>query len=486
MTPQTAPAQKSFLLSEREIELIDRELDWLRENDRFQFYEPCGQIEKFLGLVGNSDNLLFILSAANGIGKTTVLVNLARSLMFGADNKYFRHPTIENWPFPKRIRFVSEPSQVGDSGPLATEIHKWWPKGRYQEFKGGHNYVSLYKAGEWILEVMTYEQLPEQHEGANLGLVMFNEPPPKNLWTPNISRLRAGGMAVVGMTPLTEAGWIFDDVVPRHEQFIVYADVEAACKQHGIRGHLEHSQIEKMIAEYDHDEREARIEGKALYLKGLIYKQFSTHVHVLKETVLPPANATIFQSVDPHSDKPFASLWAFVDARGDVYIYDEWPNIDFYKWRNCQLSIPEYVQIFRDKEQGHPAPTKRIIDRHFAEVSHLSGMTRKTLRDEFRDVGVDFTPSYQALEEVDTGIAKVREYLTFNSDRPMDWTNKPKLFINPHCVNTIKSFQRWSRDPKTGKVQDEHKDFMDCVRYLLMADPVVDEPVPYNPPRKMW
>jgi hypothetical protein len=101
-------------------------------------------------------------------------------------------------------------------------------------------------------------------------------------------------------------------------------------------------------------------------------------------------------------------------------------------------------------------------------------------------VDVDFYPSYQAQEEIETGITKVREYLKYNADRPIDTVNKPRLFINPHCVNTIKSFKRWSRDPKTGKVLDDNKDFMDCVRYLIMDHPEIDEPAPYNPPVKRW
>lgn len=464
--------------------VIQRELDWLRENERIQFYEPNLPVEKIINLVGSSNNLLYILSAANGIGKTTALVNLAGNIIFGPQNRFFNYPIFKNWPYEKRLRFVSEPSQVKESGPFPTEIKKWWPKGRYKTIKEGQHYPSLYIAGDWILEVMTYEQLPEQHEGANLGCVMFNEPPPRNLWTPNISRLRPG-IGVVGMTPLTEAGWFFDEVVPRHTDFIVYADVETACKEHGTRGHLDHETISKMIAEYNADEREARIEGKAMYLKGLIFKMFDPRIHVLKETILPPSSATIYQVVDPHTDKPFAVIWAFVDSRGDVFIYDEWPNIDFYKWRNCQLTISDYKNIFRDKEQGINV-YKRIIDRHFAEVTHLKGMTRKTLRDELREVGLDFTPSYQSKEEIETGITLVRDYLKYNPDRPLDTLNKPKLFINPHLQNTIKSFQRWSRDPKTGDYQDDFKDFMDCVRYLVLDHPQVDIPAPYQPAKKLW
>lgn len=434
--------------------------------------------------MGSTQNLLYILSAANGIGKTAALVNIAANLMFGPQNSYFDYPIFKEWPYPKRIRFVSEPSQVTESGPFPAEVAKWWPKGRYTKNKDGKHYDSIYKAGDWILEVMTYEQLPAQHEGANLGCVMFNEPPPQNLWTPNISRLRAGGVGIVGMTPLTEAGWFFDEVVPRHTDFVIYADVETACKQHGTRGHLEHDQIEAMIAEYSQDEREARIEGKAMYLKGLIYKSFNTQVHVLKETIQAPTNATIYHIVDPHTDKPFACIWAFVDGRGDLYIVDEWPNVDFYKWHNCQLTAEDYAKIFRDKERGLNVH-KRIIDRHFADVR--SAINKRTLREQLRDdVGLDFHASYQCAEEVQTGILKVREYLSYSPDRPIDTMNKPRLFINPHCQNTIKSFLRWSTDPKTGDPQDSYKDFMDCVRYLCMDSPEIDVPIPYEPAKKMW
>lgn len=467
-------------------QVLLRELEWLKENERIQFYEPNEPIKKLIDLIGSTPNLLYILSAANGLGKTAALVNIAGNLIFGPQNSYFKYPLFENWPYEKVIRFVSEPSQVEEGGPLPKEISKWWPKGRYQTFKDSRHYISRYQCGDWVLEVKTYEQKAEQHEGANVGLLLFNEPPPQHLWTPNISRLRNGGFGVIGMTPLTQAGWIFDGVVPNHQPFVVYGDVEKACKQHGTRGHLEHSQIELMIAEYSPEEREARIDGKAMYLMGLIYKTFNPRVHILEETIRPPANATIYHVVDPHSDKPFACIWAFVDGRGDIYIYDEWPNVDFDKWRNCQLTIQDYANIFRDKEQNLLVH-KRIIDRHFAEVTHLSGMTRKTLRDEFREqVNIEFYPSYQAKEEIETGITMVRDYLNYNPDKPLSVVNKPRLFVNPHCLNTIKSFQRWARDPKTGKVQEAQKDFMDVVRYLVMDSPEVDVPAPYNPPVKRW
>lgn len=464
---------------------LEAELETRRETDRSAFYAPCGKIEEFIRLVGTVPDLVFTLSAANGVGKTTALVNIARSIMFGPANKYFDYPLFRNWPYPKRLRFVSEPSQVKESGPFPTEIKKWWPRGRYTAQKDGQHYESIYRAGDFILEVMTYEQLPKQHEGANLGCVMFNEPPPQSLWTPNMSRLRAGGIAIVGMTPLTEAGWFFDEVVPRHEKTTVYAGVEDACIIHGVRGHLEHEQIVKMGEEYSPDEREARMGGKAMYLKGLVYKSFSYRVHVLPEPVRPPLGSTVYNVVDPHADKPFFAIWAWPHRNGDLYIVDEHPNEDFFRMRNNPWTIEDYKRMYAAKE--HSYLIKRVIDRHFADVR--SGAYKKTLRDDLAAIGMNYEPSYSAAAgepEIDTGVLKVREYLKYDPGKPINSINRPRLYINPHCLNTIKAFSRWSLDPKTGDYQDAFKDPMDVVRYLVMANPKPSEPLPPQQFKKLY
>lgn len=469
-------------------QIIEREYQLRRSNNGLKYYEPNGKVEEFLKLVATTspeESIAFILSAANGIGKTTFVVNLLGNIIFGPQNKYFDYPLFRDWPFPKRGRYITTTKAVEEIGPFNTEILRWWPKGKYEPLKGGKNYFSQYKANDWVIDVMTIEQEVKEFESGTLGLAIKDEPCPKDIHAATTLRLRMGGLDLTIMTPLTDAGWFFDDVVPRHERHIVYANMESACKEHGVRGHLEHRNIEAMIAEIDDPtELEARVEGKAMHLKGLIFKDFNHKIHVLKQPVQAQPGQSLFHVVDPHIDKPFAMIWATVDSRGVVTIVDEWPNVDFYKWRNCNLSIPDYKEIFFQKENGVHV-TKRIIDRHFAEVRHMAGMTRKTLRDEFLEAGISFYPSYQAAEEISTGVTKVREYLRFNSERPIDSYNTPKLFINPHCFNTIKSLTRWSND-ENGKFKEEFKDFCDVVRYLVVDNPQVEEPSPRFEPRKMW
>src|SRR5690348_468709 len=102
--PETISIEKNLNDSEVLLSLIDKKLEWIKSNDRFQFYEPNVPIEKVISLVGSKDNLLYIASLANGVGKTTFLVNMLRAIMFGPANPYFRFPKFEKWPYPKRLR----------------------------------------------------------------------------------------------------------------------------------------------------------------------------------------------------------------------------------------------------------------------------------------------------------------------------------------------------------------------------------------------
>jgi hypothetical protein len=461
--------------------ILERKLEYAEENQRIELYQPIGALDPFIQAFGSGENFISIVSAANGIGKTALIANLIGNLAWGPQNKFFDFPIFKNWPYKKRIRYVSTAKNIEKIGPLFQEISTWWPKGKWEGIKAGHNYYSQYEANGWVMDVMTYDQDVKQFEGATLGLTICDEPPPRHLWSAMVGRHRKGGRMVTVMTPLTDAAWFFDEIVPNYPTF--YADIEDACVQHGVRGHLEHNHIEDMIKNWPQDEVEARAHGKAMYLKGLIFKTFYPNVHVLKENIKVPYGAPVWNVVDPHSDKPFASIWAFPDARGDLYIHDEWPNEDFYRMHNCQLNIQDYKKIFGDKEAGTTI-YRRIIDRHFADTP--SAINKRTLRQELQAIGLNYLPSYKAEEEIDTGIEKVRRYLAYDTSKPLDTLNQPKIYVNPKCVNTIKSFQRWSRDAETGKVKDDYKDFMDVVRYLCVDNPRIPEPLPAQEFKKRW
>lgn len=463
---------------------IIQEMEYRRNENGCRYFEPNGAQEKSIKLVGSNPPVA-IFSAANGIGKTTDMANILANIIWGPQNRYFDYPIFRNWPYPKRLRFVTDPKLVEEIGPLHSEIKKWWPRGKYEAIKGGKNYFSQYKTKNgFLLDVMSYDQDLKQFEGVTLGGVFFDEPPVKAIWNASLARLRMGGIAFVFMTPLTQAAWFFDEVVPRHPEHIVYGDIEDNCKTHGVRGQLEHENIQRMVSEMDPEEVEARAHGKAMYLQGLVFKNFEPSIHILDQHFTVPSGAQVWQIVDPHGDKPFACIWGFCDRTGTLFQVDEWPNEDFYKMHGCTLGIQDYKRIFAQKEQGWNV-TKRIMDRHFSEVRTVH--TRATLREEFAKVGLNYEISYHGgVEEVHSGVVRVRDFLSYNPEKPIDSLNRPKYYVSPKCTNTIKSFQRWSVDPKTGDYKDEFKDYMDCVRYWAMGNPRHSAPAPYQEPKRIF
>lgn len=467
------------------LELCRKKIEWSKDHERLKFFVPNKAQELLIHTIGFYRPFVTIFSAANGVGKTALAANVAANLIFGPQiHQFAQFDLFRDWQFPKRIRYVTDPKLVEEIGPWHTEISTWWPKGKYLAAKAGKQWYSVYKAGPWLLDVMTYDQAVKDFEGATLGVAIFDEPPPQQIWNATVSRLRKGGLILVFMTPLTGAAWFFDKIVPQYQNSTIYADIEDNCIDHAKNGQLKHADIERMVAAMDPEEVEARAHGKAMALAYLIYKTFDRRIHVTPEPIIPAPGAQVWQIVDPHIDKPFACIWGYPGADGSFTQFDEWPNDDFYTSHRCHYGLGDYKAIFAEKEKKLNV-TRRIIDRHFAQVRSV--MNKRTLFEEMEAIGLPYEPSYRAgpdEKEVETGILKVRSYLAYDANKKIDATNRSKYIVSPTCTNTIKGFERWALDPKNQQPSDAYKDYMDCVRMALMADPsVVQVPFRREPKR---
>lgn len=387
-------------------------------------------------------------------------------------------PSFKDWKFPKRARIYSGPAELESIGSLQTAIARLFPKGHYEAVKGRYSYPSVFHTDTgWILDLFSYERDASEAAGPNIGLQGLNEPPPEALYKEAVARSRAGGYIVGGFTSLLENIWVVDGLLNKSDGNNIrvrYGSSCENCKTHGVNGNLEHSQIEKVLSQYDPDEREARFSGRPLALSGRIFKGFDQEVHVAKTEFEPPTDQPISLGmiVDPAIGKPLAILWRFVDKAGVVHYYDEYPEFNFEGAKDSNLTVKEYAELIKSKEAGKKIDT-RILDRHFGNARRTLG--GNTLKQEFDEQGLEFTDSYSlAGEEVETGILKVKEYLRYDKTKPIDSINRPKIVISPKCTNLISSFRSWGRDPKSGKPKEEFKDFMDLVRYDLMSNPEIE------------
>lgn len=184
------------------------------------------------------------------------------------------------------------------------------------------------KGTDWEFDIMTYDQDPKEFEAVTLGWAWFDEPPPEAIYKATVARMRRGGIIWITATPLTGSAWMYDEILANKNNDIglrtyLEADVESACKTHGVRGFLDHANIEKMISQYSEEDKQARIHGKFQHLTGLIFKQFHRNVHVIPPFEINQRDFCVVEMLDPHPRNPDAALWIAVNRKGQKFVIDE-------------------------------------------------------------------------------------------------------------------------------------------------------------------
>lgn len=476
-------------MDDKELALLAYELERRRRMEPLRFFRPNRAQSKFINAILEKHSRVILFPAGNWVGKTAAALTFLGSCIWPAqaEDEIFNHPLVKDWPsfgYPKRARIVSTPKELETIGSIQVEIGKWWPKGKYKP--DSELFPRRYSTNtDWTIDLMSYEQALSEFEGATIPLFIFNEPPPESIYDACTARMKFGGKILMPMTPLSDSAWIWDRLVANDGQKgirVIYGDTEDNCKEHSPNGVIPHEAIQALADSCDPDEKDARLHGKFMHLAGCIYKGFKREVHTVSFHASMLDGKDIYMVVDPAIGKPLAVIWAAVGSAGDILVYDEWPNYEFNRAKDPNFGVEEYKNQFAIKEgilKGQNIT--RILDRHFGNARRTMGGL--TLKQEFGNVGLDFLDSYSIADvsaEVETGILKVKDALRYNESKPIDALNRPKLMISSECINTIHALERWSRNPKTGKPQEEYKDFADVIRYLVMANPEQCKPVSWD------
>ena len=342
-----------------------KELARRRNEEKCRFYVPNGKVEKLIRAVGENKHYIYVVSASNSLGKSAVIQNIIANIVWGPQNEWFDIGIFREWPYPKRIRVCTESQQVGETGTVDTEIEKWWPKGKWERSKLGKNYYCKYemdgKDGRWLLDKMSYEQEKEEFESNTIGCIIYDEPPPKHIFDAGISRLREGGISIIVMTPLGGAGWIFDELIdsPKHNVFVLYGELEDACIEHGVRGHLKHENIAKQIEywrEHDPDSLDARMLGKpSQAVSSILGRYLSRDVHLVDDDLKPPLGSQYGVTVDPADGKPYAMCFWWVDPRGHIVIDTEYPEEDWLSLLKTRPRSPRWKVTRKSSKITHVA-----------------------------------------------------------------------------------------------------------------------------------
>jgi len=238
------------------------------------------------------------------------------------------------------------------------------------------------------------------------------------------------------------------------------------CKEHGIRGHLEHKHIEQMVAEYPEDERQARVYGKFQHLIGLVYKKWNRDVHVIEPFALDPREWCVYHSLDPHPRNPDAGLWIAVNSKGTKIVVDEYyENPDTVQ--DMAYDLKKKHSIYRMERPFTGDPSMFVEDQH----------TQRCLATMLQAEDLVYIEASKARAAADKRIETALDYREVNGQI----IKPPELYVFSNCKRFIYEVEHWRWQEWKGKTgfdknrkeqkidKDDHT--IECAGRILIQEP---------------
>ena len=504
-------------------------LEYLETQKQFpaQVYLPTRPQADFIKAIGTlaPKKRIFLMTSGNGAGKTTVVNNIVNNLVWPKCNLhenvldiqtgeifkgFFDYEFYNNYPdnWPKVIWYVSNADSL-DS--IYEEFKVWAKPGDYKpgSVTSGHTWPKriTFNSSQWKIFYKTIDQDPKTFESANVGIIIFDEPPPQSLFRAAASRLRSGGIMIIPATPLIDAAWFLDEIINKvevdkdkfHQKVSVWTNCEEKagtwdCGSWGIqpKGNLTEANIRFTLSTYDPDELPAREHGEFLFLQGVVYKTYKPkdnnlqpyHFRKLDLDITKAFQYLYRMIIDPHDRRPPAVIWMRYDRWGRRQVIREWPsiydncyrNLPFHKIKNADpYTVEDFVKMWIEIEDLLGIDQRRmktsIMDPNYGRKPNL--VTGKMLFEEYQaEFGKQKRPRFfrtDAIDDIATGHKAVKQLL-----KPMVGGDLP-LVIDESCYNCDYSLRNYQHKEWEGKiardkeireeVKEIGKDFADLIRY---------------------
>lgn len=405
----------------------------------------------------NQEYKVFTMTGANRIGKTTSLVvygicTMAGRWLWDGEPIKFSHS------HPRKVRYVGQDWEKHIKTVVEPALKYWWPKRRkVKTSKNNVGVESLWTDEETgsSLEIMSNKQESDLHEGWDGDLVLYDEPPKREIRVANARGLvDRAGREVFGMTLLKEA-WVDREVIkallpdgsPDPSVFNVHGEI-----WDNLGFGLEKEGIDQFAKTLTEEEKEARLNGKPSYLSGLIYGKFNRVTHVRKlDTV--PLDWIVDISIDFHPSKPWAILFMATDKRGFKWVIEE-------IWQHGSWKVLGDEIVRRIKRHNYRVGTILIDPLSKGDEQsdlHEESVFRK-MQNLFAVYGLDL---YAASKDKDGGIHLVNDLL-------MTENEMPALFFRNSLKRTIAEIEGYMIDPATGLPQKYDDDFMENLYRLVL------------------
>jgi phage terminase large subunit-like protein len=445
-----------------------------------------------------------IFRGGNGVGKTHIMIFLIAGTCLGPyflNKEYFNHQYFRECDELRKrrkfkLRIVCDKTDMQENGSVYTLLKQLIPMAEFKGRTSGGYYTEIriptpspeYFGDATIIDVKTFDMDTEAHAGSEYDLILFNEPPPQDLYNENIGRLRRGGCAALFLTPLNQAAFlkkIENGDYPEGEVVVTKGAIWENCADiPGTRGVLSKVSIERMKRQWQENnplEVPAREFGEYISLSGAIFPIFSDHAHVIPPMTIQP-NWNIYKIIDPHDKKPPFCVWIAVTPMNQCYVIAEYPVEHWDLIKTTYLTIGNFVLEFERIQGGKHENFSYIQERMpilecLGDPNKFSDRqpgTGKTMKEEYEWAGNE--PIFTKINDrIDFGHDRVRKLVLYDPERKLDDRNHPQLRIFSSCKNTIRAFKNYEWAEKQGmseglsdKIDKKWECPMACIRYFAV------------------
>jgi len=406
---------------------------------------------------------VFTYLGANRIGKTTVgsvicISTAAGEWPWSGEKLKFTHN------LPRKIRWIGQGWESSIKMVIEPSLKFWWPEAYIKKTKknnqGIESVVELWSRSHdkgilGTIEIMSTSQAVEVFEGWHGDLVIYDEPPPRDI---RIACARGlvdrQGRELFCCTLLNQA-WIHREVIkatlndgtPDPTVYNISGDISV-----NVGYGITQQGVDQFAKTLTHDEKQARIMGKPSYLSTLVCPRFDRKHHI-KERFTIPLDALISISCDFHPSKPWVATFMAHTKQGFKYLCDE---LEFRG--NAKSFAEEIVRIIRQRDY---ARVERVIIDPLSKSGTPNDMdTYSVVEETLAAYGYSLET---ASKDKDNGISILNDLL---------WTDNemPALYFFRDCWQTIQQVEDWMFDKDTFKPSKEKDDFVETLyRHCLLG-----------------
>jgi hypothetical protein len=431
------------------------------------FMRPNPKQQLILDGWKNPEKKVFTLCGGNRLGKTVCGVVVALSTVFGKwlwddtklDNIHHRRP--------RKVRYIGSGWETHVKGVVIPALKFWWPKNRPLETRKNNQGVeAIWKdlATGSTVEIMSTSQQSDVYEGWDGDLVVYDEPPPRDIRVACARGLIDRNGREFFVATLLKEAWLTREVIrarlPNGE--IDETILNVVGKTYDNLGYgLTSEGVEQFKKTLKPDEVQARIDGIPSDMFSLVCPKFSRDLHVIKPFKIP-LDWIVDINIDFHPSRPWAiSFWA--TARNN------------FKYACKEMEIrgnPKFVgeEIVRYIKDNNLRVGRAQIDPLAKGDANNDQTVFEILGQALAAYGISLDV---ASKDKDNGIAILNNLLfTENS--------MPGLFIFKDCVKTIQGLEDWTFDPETFKPSKENDDFCEVSYRLALMDTQWFPSINYN------